>query len=100
MAYRLYTWFTRHVLSCQEATRLISESCERPLTWWERLRVWVLKRLCPYTCRYAVQVRQLHRQAILAGHIDVEVSSLGLSGACKERLRREIALLEAEESGV
>lgn len=86
----IYQIFTKHCLSCRDAARLVSESCERRLTLPERMKLWVLRRLCPYTLRYARQVTELH-DCIAKENAFEELSiAEGLSPECRERLRREL----------
>ncbi|MGF1453704.1 MAG: hypothetical protein ACFB21_16725 [Opitutales bacterium] len=96
MLHAFYNFFTKHCLSCQDAARLVSESCERKLTLWERIRVKMLEWMCPFTCRYAKQVRELHHRAPELEEVDAHASAIGMSDTCRERLKRELASAQTE----
>lgn len=83
-----FNWFTRHCLDCHEAARLVSASCERPLTRGERLRLRMLTLMCPYTARYANQVTLVHERLGNCGETIAEQSLAdGMSAECRERLK-------------
>ena len=46
-----------HVISCKEASRLLSESHDRPLGWLERLKLRVHLALCDMCTRFAAHLR-------------------------------------------
>ena len=43
------------MLSCREATRMISESVDHPLTWNRRVRLRIHLLLCTYCARFEAQ---------------------------------------------
>ena len=45
-----------HVISCQEASRLLSQRQDRPLDFWERVKLRVHLALCDVCTRFARQV--------------------------------------------
>jgi hypothetical protein len=77
------------MISCHEATRLISESRERWLWPLERLRLWLHTRACALCARYGQQVRLLHW---LCAHADMyehepDRDAHALGEDAKERIR-------------
>jgi len=48
-----------HVISCKEASRLLSESEDRPLGWLERLRLRAHLALCDMCTRFAAHLRMM-----------------------------------------
>ena len=46
-----------HVISCKEASRLLSEAQDRPLGGLERLKVRAHLSLCDFCTRFAAQLR-------------------------------------------
>lgn len=93
MLHAFYNWFTRHCLSCRDAARLVSESCERKLSMAERLKLAMLRFMCPYTYRYAEQVRRLHECLPDLAQLDEEPLSEGppLPAQARARLIEELA---------
>jgi hypothetical protein len=51
------------MLSCKEASRLLSQRDERPLTWFERVRLRLHLRVCVACTRFAGQLAFL-REAL------------------------------------
>jgi hypothetical protein len=45
-----------HVISCREASRLISQRQDRPLDFWERVKLRCHLALCDVCTRFAAQV--------------------------------------------
>jgi len=94
-----YIWFTRKCLNCRDAARLVSESCERELTLFERLKLKMLCFMCPYTARYEEQVSLLHKRV---AECDEELSLLAdaeLSQECRERLKARLEGASRDGSG-
>jgi hypothetical protein len=58
----MFKFFLKHALSCRDATRLISEARERPLTFGEKLKLKILCRWCCYTDRYRQQIEAVCSQ--------------------------------------
>ena len=52
---------TRWLMSCREATRLVSESLDRPLSLKERLALQVHLFTCRNCMRYQSQIRRMRR---------------------------------------
>ena len=54
-----------HVISCQEASRLLSQRQDRPLGFWERLKLRAHLALCEMCTRFSKQLvfmrEALHR---------------------------------------
>jgi hypothetical protein len=45
-----------HVISCREASRLLSQAQDRPLTWLERVKLRAHLLLCDMCNRFAAQL--------------------------------------------
>lgn len=52
----MYKLFSKFCLNCKDATRLVSEGRERPLTFMEKVKLKILCVMCPFTKRYREQV--------------------------------------------
>jgi hypothetical protein len=48
-----------HVISCKEASRLLSQAEDRPLDWLERVQLRVHLALCDMCTRFSVQLKML-----------------------------------------
>lgn len=85
------------MLSCHEATQLISESLDRKLPWSYRLALRLHLAICAHCARAA---RQLHllRRLFRAGKASEDTLDLpGLSAEKKKRLKK--LLTENDPSG-
>lgn len=80
------------MLTCKDASRLVSEGLERPLglreRWALRLHLWI----CDNCRRFERQMRLL-RQALrhLARRMETQSQSPDLSPAARERIRKALA---------
>lgn len=91
MLLAVYKWFTRRFLTCRDAARLISESCERELTFGEKVKLRILCIMCPYTARYDEQVGLMH-ETISACCDDISnIAPADMSPECKQRLKAKLA---------
>ena len=52
-----------HVISCQEASRLLSQGQDRPLGFWERLKLRAHLALCDMCTRFSRQL-EFMREAL------------------------------------
>jgi hypothetical protein len=52
-----------HVISCKEASRLLSQAQDRPLGWLERLKLRAHLALCDVCTRFSAQL-QVMREAM------------------------------------
>ncbi len=92
MLVKFFNWFSKHFLCCREAARLISESCERPLSFTERAKLRILAFMCPYTARYKKQIDLLHEHAGQCGEgVPEKVQGACMSDECKQRLKEKLA---------
>lgn len=92
MLQKFFNWFSKHFLCCREAARLISESCERPLSFTERAKLKVLSHMCPYTARYREQIGLLHEHIGECGEeVPEKIQKACMSAECKERLKDKLA---------
>ena len=80
------------MLTCKEASHLLSESQERPLSFWERwglrLHLWMCE-----SCRRFEQQLTLLRKAMrsLGQRTQAEVNGAELPPDSRERIRRALA---------
>ena len=79
------------MLSCREITRLISDRLERPLSWFEKLRMGIHLLGCEPCCRFRRAVRWLHDS--LASAPETEQ----LSPEARERIRQALERAAREE---
>lgn len=90
--YKFFNWFSKRFLCCREAARLISESCERPLSLKERAKLRLLTFMCPYTARYKEQIGLLHeRVGECCGDISEKVETAQMSEVCKQRMKEKLS---------
>ncbi len=80
---------------CDEVTRLVSESQERPLTRWERSRLWAHYKICDWCRRYQQQLELLGRLTREAGTRPAS-DTRQLSPGAKEKLHRALDEQRAE----
>lgn len=71
--------------SCQQASRLISESLDRPLTLLQRVSLWFHLKICRHCQTYRQHQERLRR--LLR---DSDPEAPGLPEATRERLRRQL----------
>lgn len=87
----LYKLFTSLCLDCRQAAKLISESCERDLTFLERMKLAILRRACPYTARYADQVALIHHKAVdIEAAVENCPETPEMTDDCRQRILEEI----------
>jgi len=48
------------MLRCQEVAKLVSESMDRPLTFYERMQLWMHLAMCRLCSGFARQMRLIH----------------------------------------
>jgi hypothetical protein len=72
------------MFNCQHMSRLISEGLDRPLSFWERIRLAIHVLGCPPCARFRRAVRWLHG-ALPSAHADTR-----LSPRARERIRRAL----------
>ena len=75
------------MLTCKEASALVSQSYERRLSWGERLGLRLHLALCAACARFAAQIRFLRAAARAFGESGVHLdTSQQLSPAAKRRI--------------
>lgn len=90
-----YKWFTRKFLTCREAARLVSESCERELTFGEKMKLKLLCIMCPYTARYDQQVGLMHdKLRACSSEISDHVVGANMPNECKDRLKSKLRAVD------
>ena len=86
------------MMSCKEASRLLSESMERKLSFWERIGLWFHLTMCKLCKGFSKDLQQLRKAAIRHAE-DVENdaadSDAALTSEVRERMKR---LLESHDS--
>ena len=82
---------------CQETTRLVSESMDRPLPLSRRLMVWIHLRMCRYCHRFQQQLLTLNAiSRHIHHHLETLESSVALSKHARERIRRTLRAQSGE----
>ncbi|QYY37063.1 hypothetical protein [Ruficoccus sp. ZRK36] len=89
-----FKFFIKFGLSCRDATRLISESRERPLTLLEKIKLKLLCRCCCYTDRYRQQIDAVCSE--VHQHPDCCEDALPETGLCEESRARIKARMREE----
>jgi hypothetical protein len=75
------------MLTCKEASELISQSYERRLSWGERLGLRLHLVICAACTQFARQMRFLHAAARAFGTTDTELGTTAqLSAEAKQRI--------------
>ena len=82
------------MMNCQEISKKVSESFDRPLPIWQRLGIRMHLLMCKYCARFRQQLILLHK-ALGAIDAQAEESEL-LSTDAKERIRNAIRNLAKE----
>jgi predicted anti-sigma-YlaC factor YlaD len=79
------------MMSCQEVSRLLSESMERKLSFWERVGLWLHLGMCKLCRGFSEDLRRLRdaaRQHAEAIENDMSGSDAILSQETRERMKR------------
>ncbi len=81
------------MMSCKEVSRLLSESMERKLSFWERIGLWFHLSMCKLCKGFSKDLQQL-REAARRHAEDVENdtgdSDAVLSSEARERMKRAL----------
>ncbi len=81
------------MMSCKEVSRLLSESMERKLSFWERIGLWFHLSMCKLCNGFSKDLQQL-REAARRHAEDVENdtgdSDAVLSSEARERMKRRL----------
>ena len=81
------------MMSCKEVSRLLSESMERKLSFWERFGLWFHLSMCKLCKGFSKDLQQL-REAARRHAEDVENdtgdSDAVLSSEARERMKRRL----------
>lgn len=81
------------MLSCKEISKLISESLDHRLSWWQRVNVWVHLGMCKlcWGFRKDVTLIQNETRNLADKSVDDEVdSNVQLSDESRDRIRRRL----------
>lgn len=86
------------MLTCKDATRLISERQERPLGFRERLGLRMHILMCVYCRRFERQI-ELMRKAmrVLGRRVRADTEGADLTPEARERIRKALAERDAHE---
>ena len=81
------------MMSCKEVSRLLSESMERKLSFWQRMGLWLHLSMCKLCHGFAKNLRRL-REAAMHYAQDIERdtadSDVALSNEARERIKRSL----------
>lgn len=80
-------------LTCQDITRLVSESMDRTLPLAQRIKIRIHLGMCKYCARFEKQVRYLRR--ICQEHADLPSETV-LSTKARDRIRHALRASPAE----
>ena len=81
------------MLSCKEVSYLVSESLDRRLPFWQRVRVRLHLLMCRFCARFRRQtlfLRAAARHYLMAVESTDNVASVGLSPEARERIKRSL----------
>lgn len=80
------------MLTCKDASHLISERQERPLGRRERLGLWLHLLICAYCRAFERQVAMLSRALRELGRLDAaDAQGIDLAPEARERIRKALA---------
>lgn len=79
------------MLTCREASMLVSQSIERRLPWRSRVALRLHLLACAACTQFKRQAELIHRAAREYARRLPAAADLGLSEAARERLRRAVA---------
>lgn len=75
------------MLNCRQVTRLVSQSMDTRLAWYQRLGVRIHLLYCVWCRRYAAQLRFLRKAVKSLAADSTKAPALQLSGEAKEQMR-------------
>ena len=75
---------------CRAAVRAQSEQLDHPLTWSQRLGLWLHLRLCRWCHRYGRQIRFLRTAAQAQAESPAADTGPQLTAAARERIRQRL----------
>lgn len=81
------------MVSCKEVSRLLSESMERKLSFWERIGLWFHLSMCKLCKGFSKDLQQLreaarrHAQDVASDATDLDAA---LSPESRERMKRAL----------
>ena len=81
------------MLNCREVSKLISQSLDRKLSWWQRINLWMHIGLCGLCWRFRKDLRHLHEETHRhADEIDQDAAGFDvkLPEESRDRMRRLI----------
>ncbi len=81
------------MMSCKEVSRLLSESMERKLSFWERIGLWFHLSMCKLCKGFSKDLQQLREAARRhAQHVESDATDLdaALSSESRERMKRAL----------
>lgn len=79
------------MLSCKEASVLVSLSCERRLTWRETMALKMHLLMCQACTRFARQIRFLHDAALRFAETCADIDTgMGLPEPVRQRIAKAL----------
>lgn len=85
------------MLSCKEVSKLVSESLDRKLSWWQRINLWMHLGMCGLCSRFRKDMIHLHEETQQhAEEIEQDTADadVKLSDDSRDRMKR---LLESKQ---
>ena len=78
------------MLNCRQVTRLVSQSMDTRLRWYQWLGMRIHLLYCVWCRRYASQIRFLHKASNRLGAEPEEIPKHTLSAEAKEKMRARL----------
>lgn len=78
------------MLNCRQVTRLVSQSMDTTLPWYQRLAIRIHLLYCVWCRRYTAQIRFLHQATKAWATEAADLSAPKLSSEAKETMRKRL----------
>jgi len=78
------------MLNCRQVTRLVSQSMDAKLPWYQRLAIRIHLLYCVWCRRYAAQIRFLHRATKAWAAEAADLSAPKLSSEARESISKRL----------
>ena len=81
------------MLNCKEVSKLVSESLDHKLSWWQRLNLWIHLSMCKICWGFRKDVTHLQRETRHCANESVDAdmdSEVKLPDETRERIKQRL----------